>query len=84
MTHPTALPHAPPPSGSVTADTWSVFDWEPAGLPDSAGYGADVIARPELEHKLLELTNEYPSKKAPTNCCSAACPRISPRRTAAF
>ena len=64
--HPTALPHAPPPvAGSVTADTWSDFDWEPAGFPDSAGYGADVIARQNLEHQLLELEKKYLSNRNP-------------------
>jgi len=66
VTHPTALPHAPPPvAGSVTADTWSDFDWEPAGFPDSAGYGADVIARQNLEQQLLELEKKYLSKRHP-------------------
>ena len=66
VTHPTALPHAPPPvAGSVTADTWSDFDWEPAGFPDSAGYGADVIARQNLEQQLLELEKRYLSKRHP-------------------
>ena len=60
VTQPTALPH-----GSLPFDTWSHFDQEPAGLVESGGDGADIIARQELEHKLLELKNKHPSKRHP-------------------
>ena len=60
VTHPTALPHGPAPF-----DTWSHLDEEPAGLVEPGGDGADIIARQDLEYKLLELKNKYPSKRHP-------------------